>query len=316
MLNNCAVGWLMGGSKVYRLVGCLYRFGTRAADRRRQHRFDLKSQGTQIKGIISSYSVVAVCAARVAIALLSRGRERTLRTTIQREDKMKSFFGKLVVTAGALMCTLTIGASRAAAETITYSITSDHCSGSGGCLNGGSGGTISVTSNIDGSLTFTVNLAPGMEFHNGGQDVDLGFELSGVNEVKYSGLNADWQIPTTALAGDGGELAQLSSGNPTLHADGTGFFDYGIQLIKGVDLFNSPFSFTISGVGGGLTLANLVENPSYQFFAMDVLGNGNTGFVDASVLTSDTPDGGATAVLLGLGLLGLALTSWRRSHSL
>ena len=58
--------------------------------------------------------------------------------------KLKSSKYKLSLMAGACAAAL-LAAPGARADTLTFDLTSDHCTGTGGCLNGGSGGTVTVT---------------------------------------------------------------------------------------------------------------------------------------------------------------------------
>jgi hypothetical protein len=199
-------------------------------------------------------------------------------------------------------------ASRAAA---IYQLTSDHCSG-GGCLGTAtSAGTVSVTDNGNGSLTFAVALNGGFQFVSTGFQTDFGFNLSPSPTITYSGV-------TSGFAATGG--SPQSAG--TLMMDGAGQFGYGITCTAcgngGSNPQAGPLNFTIAAAG--LTLASLAQNANGQFFAVDLIGaGGRTGAVDASVCQSNC--GGPpnsvpepqTLALIGLGLIGLAGIRKRRA---
>jgi hypothetical protein len=176
--------------------------------------------------------------------------------------------------------------------TETFDLTSDHCTGSGGCLGSAtSAGTVTVTDNGGGSLSFDVTLNSGFQFIDGGFDTDFGFNLSGTPTITYSGLTAGYTVTGTS-----GTTGPQTAGS--LHMDGTGFFEYGVTCSSACPgggashPFAGPLDFTITGTG--LTLASLSQNANGQFFATDILGNGNTGGVDASSISSST-SGGSTS---------------------
>jgi hypothetical protein len=208
----------------------------------------------------------------------------------------------------------------------TFDLTSDHCTGTGGCLNGASGGTVTVTDNGTGSLIFDVNLNdPTVEFVNTGFDADFGFSLSGITTITYSGVSSGF----TPVGGSNTQTAG------TLHMDGTGTFDFGLACTAcgsgGSNPQTGPLDFTISATG--LTLSSLAlstpngGNPA-QYFAVDVIGyNGNTGPIDASSISSSSSTGGvptssgsplpepnsSALTLLGVAMIGLAFMTRSKS---
>jgi hypothetical protein len=191
-----------------------------------------------------------------------------------------------VVAAGFL---LTMGASRASADVLTFSLTSDHCSG-GGCLGtASSAGTITVA-DISGGVTVDVALNSGFKFVNGGFPSSFGFNLAGNPTIAFSNV-------TTGFTPNGNTAGSL-------HMDGTGFFEYGLDCTGcgsgGSTPLAGPLDFTIKA--SGLTTASFEQNAIGQYFAVDVIGNGRTGAVDASNKT--VPDGGMTLMLLGGVLVG------------
>jgi hypothetical protein len=207
----------------------------------------------------------------------------------------------------------------------TFDLTSDHCTGSGGCLNGASGGTVTVTDNGTGSLIFDVNLNdPTVEFVNTGlSDADFGFSLSSISTITYSDVSSGF-TPVGSNPQNAG----------TLHMDGTGTFDFGLACTGcgngGSAPLPGPLDFTITAAG--LTLSSLTlstpngDNPG-QYFAADVIGNGNTGPIDASSISSSSSTGGAQTssgsplpepnssalTLLGVAMIGLAFMTRSKS---
>jgi hypothetical protein len=206
----------------------------------------------------------------------------------------------------------------------TFDLTSDHCGGTGGCLNGASGGTVTVTDNGTGSLIFDVSLNDSIKFVDTGFDADFGFSLSGITTITYSGVSS-------GFAPVGGSDTQAAG---TLHMDGTGTFDFGLLCTAcgsgGSNPQTGPLDFTISATG--LTLSSLTlstpngDNPG-QYFAVDVLGNGNTGPIDASSISSSSSTGGlpsssgsplpepnsSALTLLGVAMIGLAFMTRSKS---
>jgi hypothetical protein len=200
-----------------------------------------------------------------------------------------------------------------------WDLTSDHCSGTGGCLNGASGGTVTVTDDGMGTLQFAIDLLNGYKLINTGFPTTFAFNLFGINQILYSGLPTNWLIPDEIAGG----FQDKKIGG--YHQDGTGYFDYGVlfcipksndptkceQGNAGAD--GSSLTFTISATG--LDWTDLVQNADGQFFAIDIIGfNGNTGNIDASnpPIERDVPEPQSLA-LLGLGLVGLAVVRRRRN---
>ena len=187
-----------------------------------------------------------------------------------------------------------------------FNLTSDHCTG--GCLGGAaSAGTITVTDLGGGTLSFSVNLNAGFSFVSTGFDADFGFNLVGNPLITYTGVTSTFTpVANPESAG-------------SLHMDGTGFFEYGLTCTScgngGSNPQPPPLNFTIHGTG--LTLGSLEVNAVGQFFAVDLLGNGNTGAVDASFCTANCGDihvpEPAPLALLAIGLLAIVGSMRRRT---
>src|SRR4029078_4637281 len=82
------------------------------------------------------------------------------------------------------------------ARALTYSLTSDHCTGTGGCLNGGSGGTVTVTETGTGALNFSVSLASGVGIlgTGAGGGASFGFNLAGDPTITFGSLTSGFAV--------------------------------------------------------------------------------------------------------------------------
>jgi len=200
---------------------------------------------------------------------------------------MRSLFRNAIVGAAALFAASLVAPNAGLANTITFQLTSDHCTG--GCLGTGvtSLGTVTITDVSSGVVQVTVALS-GAQFVSTGFDTDFGFNLTGNPSITFSSVTSGF----------------TPNANPqtagSLHMDGTGFFEYGVQCTGcgsgGSGPLPGPLSFTITGTG--LSTASFEQNAAGQFFAADLLANGNTGAVDASLAAVPAP-------VLGAGLPGL-----------
>jgi hypothetical protein len=197
-----------------------------------------------------------------------------------------------IVAAGLLMA-----ASSALADDFT--LNSDHCTGGCGPQTGGFG-NVNLTQ-VGANVLVTVSLINGNQFIStgaGGGDAFL--------------FNGPAGLVITNISSNGGPLLTPDYGTPTIHADGTGNFNYGIACLS-CNGASNPFSGPITFLVLNTTVAALeVQNDTGNFFAADILSGttGKTGDVDASSVA----DGGTTLMLLGSALSALGLARrffWR-----
>ena len=192
------------------------------------------------------------------------------------------------------------GAGRA--DTQTFQFTSDHCTN--GCLTGQtSGGSVTVSEVGAGVLSFAVNLLNGNQFINSGFEASFGFNLVGDPTIAYSNITpGSFTIPGTL---------DPSQAAGSLHMDGTGTFDYGLEATGngGSDPNGTSLTFLITAAG--LTLASLQANAIGQFFAADIISGttGWTGGIDASLSSVPLPP---AALLFGTALVGMGVLGRRR----
>src|SRR5262249_5624926 len=141
------------------------------------------------------------------------------------------------------------------------------------------------------TVNVNVTLNSGFKFVSTGFGTDFGFNLAGNPTITFSGVTSGFD-PTGANP--------QSAGN--FHMDGTGFFEYGVDCTicksGASNAQPGPLNFTITAAG--LSTASFEKNAAEQFFAADIIGNGNTGGVDASSLNA-VPEA-STVALYGLGL--------------
>jgi VPDSG-CTERM motif len=210
-----------------------------------------------------------------------------------------------------------VAVPKASADTITLNLNDIYCN----CLPTGStdGGTVTLTTNADGSVTFDVDLSNSLLYHD-----TNAFALFAFN---YTGSDA---LTLDSISQSGWTLVLGTNQDPTgVKMDGAGqAYTYGIVCASCSNFTGvNEFTFTVSG-DSTLTLAMFETTGSNNndFAAAvynstttsctGVIGGGdgaNQSTAQASTGTNGTdtcggtsvPDGGTTVGLLGLGLLGL-----------
>jgi PEP-CTERM motif-containing protein len=220
-----------------------------------------------------------------------------------------------------LIALLALTALPASADQITFTFTSDHCTG--GCLPAGATnmGTITVTDAGVGVVDVSVLLSPGFGFVStgAGAGASFFFRLNPNPTITYSNLTAGWSIPNVIgvnqqapgfYAGDGlaGQFEYALACNPPGSPLGCGN--------GGSSPKPSPLNFTVTGAG--ISAASFDDpGSSGSPFAADVISTtGNTGLIDAS--RGGSGGGGQTVpepaslLLLGSGLIVTARRRFRR----
>lgn len=198
-------------------------------------------------------------------------------------EKMKVSGRKWLLTAAYLLIGLILiggpGVSTAHASTV-YTFDVDLCTG--GCLTQ-DGGTVTLTNELftsgpsigmpDGSVDVVLNLTDPL--HNTNSFTSFVFNLIGDPTITVSNLSSDFAL--------------VSSNAGSIHNDGAGFFEYGIDQVSGGSTYTT-LTFTLSGIG-------LTED---SFAKTSVSGQGSTPYYFAAPVTNGTctgviaSDGGTT----------------------
>jgi hypothetical protein len=192
----------------------------------------------------------------------------------------------------------------ASANAITYSLTTDDCTGTCGTAPFGAV-TLSSISATEVSVDLT--LKAGEEFAVTGSGDALLFDITSNPSITVSGITS-------------GFTATITTSGKTIHADGTGSWEYSIDCTgcgNGTSPPNlsGPLNFDVT-VAGGVTPASFIKNGNLLFFATDIGGtNGKTGDVAAPIgvpVTAPVPEPASMAIL-GVGMFALGLMRRKRA---
>jgi hypothetical protein len=213
----------------------------------------------------------------------------------------------LPILAGAALAAAIGFAIPQAQADLIFDLTSDHCSG--GCGTPPFG-TVDLMQNGVNDVKVTVSLLDGNKFVNTGSADALDFNINGNPTITETGFSTGF--------GAGQTTGGLGF---TIHADGTGNFEYSALCTScgsgGSNPNPGPLVFDVGAAG--ITPASFITNTTGNFFAVDILSGttGNTGPVDASVAVPAPLIGHGLLVLLAVGGVlfgGKLLESLKKHH--
>jgi hypothetical protein len=218
------------------------------------------------------------------------------------------------IALSALAAVAAFAATPAAATVMeTFSISVDGSSGSS--LGTAPYGTVTVTDNGDGTLTFVESLLSGYGIHETTSDQHDAFAFSIIGDpaLTITGLPSGFTAQNTT--------SSSSNTQPPFGTFQTQITCATSACGHGSPGYTSPLSFTVAATGTTLTLASLgynVVGSNNIYFSTDLVytsgRNSFTGNAGAVLTTPAVPEPTTWAMLLvGFGGMGAALRRKRRA---
>lgn len=200
----------------------------------------------------------------------------------------------------ALLILLTLGAPRASADTVNYTLTTGNIGGLGCCSGPYANVVVDLTSSTTATITFNSLTNGGFTYLMGGQNaVAVNVNASAFTISNITGSNSF----------TGFSVGPLSNGGAA-NMDGFGNFNASITDFDGFTHSATEISFTLTDTSGTWASASSVLNggiAAIHGFACKSPCNVTEGaFATGFAGNAQVPDGGMTVMLLGGGLVGLA----------